>query len=353
MTDTTYSHVILFDVDPSPNQPHVYCETIPRSGVTSVLSSRLKLTENLRQKPIELPIYETPHCYYVVAKVDADCSMLERNRATNAVYEHVLEALQQDMAMAEIARSIVKEFPGRVIKGKNYAEHNAPSNRLGTSSRFKPKNFSSSDTDTGKKQAFKQPRKVKKAVAKKKSDEDAALKAAADVDVAAAAGVVVTHVNNPLEDIPDLEDLLSKGDVHVSFASEGATAQADAASARSVEPAADREDPPPVILNHQSSASTSNGQSPADALGLTTKLDYMQKQLGEKLSKLHGAISYLSGKIDDIDSKQGELKELINSYMANTMAEDFMEKPDFPFTEEAQLYSYLEDDPKGKHLIER
>ncbi len=331
MAETTYSHVILFDVDPAPNQPHVYCETMERSKIETVVNGRLKMTEALRTRPIELPIYDPPHSYYFLAKVDSDCSMLERNRARSAIQDHVMQGLRQGLSMSDLASSAVKAFPSRVIKGRNYVASNAPATRLGTSARFTPKVVSSSESDTGKKTTFIAPRNVKR-------------KAAVSKSVAPVAQVVVEDVPTAVQDIPDLGDLLANGNVPVTLSNDdviianGASVTGDTAVP----------DPPPTIKRVHSN---SNCQSNIDAI--SGKVDYLPKFLGEKISNLHGAVTYLSGRVDDIITAQGELKELLNSYAADNMVKNFMEKPNFPFTSADQLNEYLEADPEGRHLTER
>ena len=251
--------------------------------------------------------------------------------------------------MSDAAFSAVKAFPSRVIKGRNYEAQNDPVNRLGTSARFKQKVISSSDTEP---EQANRARDAKSTASRQKKAPNT--KAAKPI-TAETAEVVVDPAPSAY-DIPDLGDLLTTGNVQFTLATEqnptalsnDAGPHNDNAGSVPVQP-----DLPPTIISRRQSSSSSHVLSNAQIDALSHKIDYLQKSLGEKMSNLHGAITYLSGRVDDVVTKQGELKDLMNKCMADNIVDDFVKKPNFPFTTVEDFLGYLEVDPEGKHLTER
>ena len=375
MTETTYSHLVLLDLDPPPNLPHVYCETVERSGVLDVLKGRLKMTPAMRLRPLVLPIYETPHTYHILAKVDSDCSLTDRNRATSLIHEYVISGVRAGRTLDAIVRSVVQMFPSRVIKGRNYECNNDPQNRLGTSARFKLKTFSSSDTDTGHPSVFKSPLIVKpNTPAAKKAPappspappspappNPAPPSAKAHTTNSPEASELLNHqvevpLANPIGDIPDLGDLLAAGDnVQVEFADE---LPPNAAILPTQPDIAGQQPHTPVTLAKSKHTPKAKGRSLSDfdqrdIDQLSSKIDYLQKHMGEKMGRLHGAINYLSARVDDMVSVQKEIKELLNSASQKSVAAELAAKPQWPLRDEGCLERYIEQDPEGTHLLER
>ena len=249
--------------------------------------------------------------------------------------------------MQDIVRSVVKEFPSRVIKNRNYEAKNEPSTRLGTSSRFRLKAVSSSDTDAdATKRTFKAPlprmRQPVQEPPAAASDETAPIVTEAHVVVDP------SPVANPTQDIPELRVLLAAGSVPVTFEEADVTAQVP-------------DDPPairpststPVRASISSTPTHLSSGSQSDGDALFKKVDYLHKNVAEKLSRMNGTIAYLATKMEDIATAQADIKGLLNSYVSKTTTEEMMESPDFPFTAYGQLEQYIQDYPDGKHLMER
>ncbi len=156
---TTYDGVILIDLDPEPNFPAAYCESMATSGIRDTYlyeDGRLKLTPKTRTTAIKLPIYEDRHSYYCVAKVDSLCNTEERRRAVRALNDFLDLAKKAGRTLKETVREIVQLYPARVLKGFNFEKQNEPSTRLGSSSRFR-KVVSCTDTDGNNSQLEQTP----------------------------------------------------------------------------------------------------------------------------------------------------------------------------------------------------
>ena len=146
--DKDYDHLLVLDLDPRPNYPHVCCVSIENTGIRDVHHGRLKLSKSFRLRPINLPIYKEKQLFHIIAKTHKSCNNDDRNRATSLVNEHVFNCLKADMAMDTAVRSIVENFPSRVLKGMNFGAMNEPLSRYtGTSARHQLPALSSSETD--------------------------------------------------------------------------------------------------------------------------------------------------------------------------------------------------------------
>ena len=147
-SDDNYDHLLLLDVAPRQNYPHVNCITIENTGIRTVHHGRLKLSKSFRLRPIQLPIYREKKLYHVIAKTHRACNNNDRNRANQLVNEHVTSCLKVGMTMDAVVASAVENFPCRVLKGMNFGAMNEPLNKyVGTSSRHQAPPLSSSETD--------------------------------------------------------------------------------------------------------------------------------------------------------------------------------------------------------------
>ncbi len=147
-SDKDYDHLLILDLDPRPNYPHVCCVTVENTGIRGVHHGRLKLTKNFRLRPIQLPIYKEKKLFHVIAKTHKACNNDDRHRATTLVNEHVFNCIKTGMTMDATVASSIENFPCRVLKEKNFAAMNEPvSKYIGTSARHQPLALSSSETD--------------------------------------------------------------------------------------------------------------------------------------------------------------------------------------------------------------
>ncbi len=146
--DADYDHLILLDLAPRSNHPHVSCVSIENTGIRQVHQGRLKLSKNFRLRPIQLPIYQEKALYHIIAKTHKGCDNYDRNRATTLLNVHVFNCMKAGMLMDSIIASTVENFPCRVLKGKNFGSMNEPLSKYGASSaRHQPLALSSTDTD--------------------------------------------------------------------------------------------------------------------------------------------------------------------------------------------------------------
>ncbi len=147
-SDSDYDHLLIFDLSPRPNYPHISCVSIENTGIRKVHHGRLKLSKSFRLRPIQLPIYREKKLYHVVAKTHKACNTNDRNRANQLANEHVTNCLKTGMTLDAVVASTVENFPCRVLKGKNFGAMNEPLNKyVGTSLRHQPLPISSSETD--------------------------------------------------------------------------------------------------------------------------------------------------------------------------------------------------------------
>ncbi len=146
--EADYDHLLILDLDPRPNYPHVSCVSIENTGIRQVHHGRLKLSKSFRLRPIHLPIYKEKKMYHVLAKTHKACENYDRNRATTLLNVHVFDCLKSGMIMDAVVASAVENFPCRLLKGKNFGAMNEPLSKYGgTSARHKAPVLSSSETD--------------------------------------------------------------------------------------------------------------------------------------------------------------------------------------------------------------
>ncbi len=146
--DSDYDHLLLLDLAPRQNYPHVSCVSIENTGIRRVHHGRLKLSKGFRLRPMQLPIYKEKALYHVIAKTHKSCDNYDRNRATTLLNVHVFNCLKAGMMMDSVVASTVENFPCRLLKGKNFGAMNEPlSKYAGNSARHQAVAVSSTDTD--------------------------------------------------------------------------------------------------------------------------------------------------------------------------------------------------------------
>ncbi len=146
--DADYDHLLVLDLNPRPNYPHISCISIENTGVRNVHHGRLKLSKNFRLRPIQLPIYREKKFYHILAKTHKACTNDDRHRATTLLNQHVSDCMKTGMTLDASVASVVENYPCRVLKGKNYGAMNEPLSKYGgTSARHQPIALSSSETD--------------------------------------------------------------------------------------------------------------------------------------------------------------------------------------------------------------
>ncbi len=111
----TYDRLLLLDLYPGPNHPHVSAVSFRNSGIAPQLLENMKLTRELRLQGRDLPIYQDPgHEYYIVAKVETSCTRSEEGRAVANVNEYVYEILRSRVKLHDVQTYVVDNFKSRV-----------------------------------------------------------------------------------------------------------------------------------------------------------------------------------------------------------------------------------------------
>ncbi len=145
----TYNRMLLLDLYPGPDYPHVTVVSFEKTGIPVTLLRNLKLTRELRLQPRNLPIYADPgHEHYLVAKVESDVNRTEELRAAQAVNEFIRDRLKKGVSIQEMQRHIVDNFRSRVQKLVPFVSKENQGDQKRNTSRFRQRvPVSSSDFD--------------------------------------------------------------------------------------------------------------------------------------------------------------------------------------------------------------
>ncbi len=110
-----YDRVLLLDLYPGPNYPHVTVVSFGKTGIPVEQLQSTKLTRELRLAARDLPIYPDPgHEYYIVAKMEAKCDRTEEARAARSVNDYIRDHLRAGRSLQTVQEFIVDNFKGRV-----------------------------------------------------------------------------------------------------------------------------------------------------------------------------------------------------------------------------------------------
>ncbi len=110
-----YDRVLLMDINPGPNYPHVTAVSFEKTGIPVRLLESIKMTREIRLQPRDLPIYPDPgHEYYLIAKLERDVTRAEELRAVGAVNSFIAEFQKAGISLKDVVRQIVDNFKGRV-----------------------------------------------------------------------------------------------------------------------------------------------------------------------------------------------------------------------------------------------
>ncbi len=361
---TTYDRVILIDLQPFPEFPHASCESIDKYDMETVAGGRLKLSRNFRLRPISIKIYQEPHVYHIVSKVDIRCSNVERARATGAVNAHIRKLKKNMMPMDDIVKSVVETFPARVIRGLNFAENNAPMSKFATSARMRPPTqFSSSETDAAGSSTQQARRKKASRTAQNithcEANEAAALPHNGDPRTPFT--VVVPNANaTALQDVPDYTNLINEAEFSFEVADDDMGTKSDNARGQ------ENTDPQNNnkgnnVTDPQNETDLTNVLVPPpkkkrcsedDVKGFHHRLDRMQSQVNASLDRVHKALVFLTGETEKFRKEYQVIRQRLDNVTKTTVVED-MKPQALPFKSIEAMETYVANEPDMTQLIER
>ncbi len=117
----TYDRVLLLDLYPNPDYPHVTVVSFKNVGIPVNQLEGMKMTREVRLQPRQLPIYDDDtHLFYIIAKLESDVDRTEEGRATSAVNDFIKEHLRAGIRLVDIPAQVVSNFRGRVQRRVYY-----------------------------------------------------------------------------------------------------------------------------------------------------------------------------------------------------------------------------------------
>ncbi len=116
----TYDRVLMLDLNPLPTFNYVSAVSFANSGMSEVELRDSKFTKEFRLTARELPIYDQPRVYYIVAKVESNVDYVEELRATTAINDFVRELRKGGIRLDRIVEEVVENFKARVQKRVPY-----------------------------------------------------------------------------------------------------------------------------------------------------------------------------------------------------------------------------------------
>ena len=381
----TYDRLLLLDLNPKPDYPHVTCVSYANSGLPVVELESSRFTREFRLTARDLPIYDGPgHVYYVMAKMESDCTAAEEHRATHAINEFVAERRKAGVRLDRLPDEIADNFKSRVQRRVPYVHKDdrdvCPAPRQ-TARRKRPM-VSSSDPEGPA--APPPPAKTLGIAARKgagakasKSRVEATSGPKPVVETPAAAVDDTTNSqlfevpvsNNPMQ--PNSGLLLATGDTPVVLESEMVPFRQPSL------PAPRRSDtPPPPRLPTGSQtphthplpffSSPAAGGSPAptsqrsqsDGLNasiakLLERIDSMDRRIEKKHTRFLESFQYLVGSVDSVSRDVSELRDSLKKLTTPLLAKELEFITSFPLQSAQEVDEYVERDPKLTHMISR
>ncbi len=350
-----YSHLLLLDLTPLPKDSPCSCYTIKNSGIDEFYSGRIKMTRKLRMTPLRLHIFEDPHEYHLVAKVDSSCDSNAMTVACSAVNEHIRKAKRTGMSMKEAAMSVIDNFPPRVLKGFDFTEHNNPISKFGSSARVRNRMaLLSSDTEgtqgVGSQGQDTQtpppppPIKKRPEPTPSNSDED---EDAREVSSKKAPKKKKLPKAKPV----DKPSEVFKVPVTDSTPPPGATV---------IAPAPVNTTPLVLdgvidlgLLNDSQLPVRSLSASSDDVQRVANKVESFQKSVSRQLETLQGSITYLCGRMETFNEEHLKLQQIVQQIADKAVADKLQEKEWFPLRNKADVEEYLLCDPNAQLAAER
>ncbi len=394
MTRVTYDRVLMLDPNPLPNFNHVSCVSFTNSGLTAhELSS--KFTREFRLEARQLPIYDTPRVYYVVAKVESNVDYVQELRATTAVNDFIAELKKGGRRPDVIAEYVVDFFKSRVqnripyVRKDERDEHPPPQ----TTRRKRPMVSSDPDDRTPLRQLhlpanghpLSQP--VIPAVAPKKKAKKAVVTNKKSVGVRAAKGntkkkqqsAPITTPPPPITtsqvpatsqvQAPPPQIALSPNTerpfVHLPTAHDDRQAIVLATSEN------------PIILDpHIANALTSSsplvgigankefvtqnqtpqGRKKADRTDIDKVIDHIaafDRKVERRHARFSDSLKFLIKKSEAMEKDINEVKQRLQAFGGQLISAGIASEAKFPFESPDDLMAYMDEDPTMSRAIAR
>ncbi len=396
----TYDRILLLDLNPNPDYPHVTCVSYANSGIPAPDLDSARFNRDFRLTARDLPIYDTPgHVYFIVAKVESDCVAAEEQRATQAVNTFVAERRRAGVRLDRIPQEVVDGFKSRVQRRIPYvhvddrADHPPPRQ---TGSRRRPM-VSSSDPEGG---AGALPgalhvSRTTLGLSGKKGARGAGRGAGAKRQrmTSPATPAIAEPPPDPLLEAPPapLSQTLSQpasGSTsnsvlfHVPVTQSSTPAGAGVVLATEETPvvldsellspqfrqvsATPRQQPNILAPARSSAHSPSPTPTPSrltatphpadDNVAMTKvleKVDAMDRRIEKRHARFLESLQYLISSVDQTSKEVAEIKDSLQKISGPIMSEEVQFMAAFPLQTPTDVEDYLKKDPKLTHLIQK
>ncbi len=404
----TYNRVLLLDLNPLPNCEYVSCVTFANSGIPEIELKESKFTAEFRLQARELPIYNHPRIYYVVAKVESNVDFVEELRATTAVNQFVRELRKAGKRLDLIAEEVVANFKSRVQKRIPYVrleerDENPPPKQT----RRKRPAVSSSDPDdrlpalktlgirynttVGQQQSQSQAalppvvtKKPRKNAAKKKT---AALPTTQPPAAATptppppttptpttpwptqlAAGRTLQTANTTPLSLPQFEFVREPDPASLDPVGQARDGQAivlaTAENPIIMDPADNSLEISPPVANynetneahifkrpHRPGARTARQKT--DIAMLIDHIDAFQKKVDRRHIRFSESLKYIAKKTETVETEVREIKQRLQSFGGQLIAAGIAAEAKFPFNKPEDLMAYIQEEPDLSRAIAR
>ncbi len=377
MTDrVTYDRILLLDLYPNADYPHVTCVSFANTGIPVEQLENLKMTKEARLQTRFLPIYPEPgHEYYVVAKVETECYRSEEARAASNVNNFIQEHLRAGIRIQDMVPHVVDNFRGRVQRLVPYVRKAERGEyKLVVSSSRKRPAVSSSDMDAGEARTGRQMfdlRKVVKKTVKECASRPKAIVDAPRVDPTFSDADVAAALASPI--IIDSNVTVPSG---LSVAGDGgkrAQLNMSSVSAAAAHSQGDETMPPGNLDNVKSAElpsgniqqSPGTGNSPArhsssvsmSSVDVQSGIAKAVAPLLERLHSLNAKVDRNHAKVaeglkiavklmDNVTKEVGEIRSAVRSLAGSSAVSSVKHLESvFPLRSTIEVNTYLTDDP--------
>ncbi len=114
----TYDRLLVFDHQPRDNQ-YIYFVKASDAECIKKAIEELVLSQVVRKKTRELPIWEPPHRHNVLAKIETEATDKEARRAQSILLDR-FNAVARKHGKETALKTVIEEYPARVRHGVDY-----------------------------------------------------------------------------------------------------------------------------------------------------------------------------------------------------------------------------------------
>ncbi len=123
------SSVILHDLAPPAPAARIFVTSVEKSGLTFEQVRNMAMTDEKRNKPRLLHIYEPPGHFQVLAKIESECSHAEAQTAANLATKVLCGYFKEGKPVEDAVATFISLYPGHVRKGVVYQLKSLPEKR--------------------------------------------------------------------------------------------------------------------------------------------------------------------------------------------------------------------------------